>query len=163
MREPDFVGVGAWRAWACNLPPMGQRGMPDRDATIASWLLFCPGAHAAWSYWYVSLCHLRPIEGARPAHIAKEGNGWEMLCYAQHPDHEPDPDDVKTVHYMTPVDWVVQFGEVRDDLEAVIVALSVVTLIMRSSVSPDQDFRRLWAEAIPKIAHRVAIGKGLEI
>lgn len=158
-RAPDFPGVGAWRAWRVTLPPIGQRERADHDATVGMWLLFCPGAHLAWSYWWLTLIHLRPIEGVPPAKITTPGAGWEVICCAQDPNDAPSPDDPKSLRMLQPIDWIVQFGDVADDARATEVAELVVKAIMRGEVSPDQDFRRFWKESIPATARCVATGK----
>lgn len=162
-RPPDFFGAGVgeerWRAWRVGIPPLGQRGDPAFDAELGMWLLFCPGAHLAWSYWWINLIHLRPIEGTPPPQILAPGNGWEMLCGAQQPDIEPDPDRrEETVRFLQPFDWQVQFGAVKSDHEAERVAAACVREIMRGQVSPDQDFRSFWGRTIPATAAHYAAG-----
>lgn len=161
MRPPDFSGAGAWKAWRVRLAPKGKREKRDHDAGLGSWLLFCPGAHLCWSYWWITLIHLRPIEGVRPAVVTMPGAGWEMACWAQDPDAAPDPDDVRTSKPLSPIDWVVQFGSVQSDEKAVAVAEAVVRAIMRGDVSPDSDFRSFWNKAIPDTAACIATGKHL--
>lgn len=160
MRAPDFEGAGNWSAWCVKLPPVGERYKPDADATVATWLLHCPGAHAFWSYWWIYLIHLRPIEGERkPAVIVVPGAGWEMTSFAQDPAVPPDPDDAEqTMAFLSPVDWQVQFGEVKTDREAERVALAVVNAIMSGKVSPDSDFRQFWKDTIPSTAAHYAAG-----
>lgn len=156
MREPDFKGVGAWKAWRSKLPPEGTRPSPDQDATLAVWLVHCPGAHLGWSYWWITLVHLRPIAGVRPADIHTPGASYEVACVAQNPDVAPDPDrvfgDDSTCHWLTPVDWVVQFGSVQTDKRAIQVIESAVEAIMTGRVSPDRDYRSFWKGAIRQTA-----------
>jgi hypothetical protein len=157
MREPDYRGVGHWCAWDVPLVP-AERRKPD-DTTIAHFLLHCPGAHAFWSYWWIALIHLRPIEGVKPAHITTPGAGWEMFCFAQQPEVSPDPDrSEETFRYLIPIDWVVQFGDVRTDHDAKRIALTVVRAIMTGKVSPDQDFRSFWEATIRDTAKHFAAG-----
>lgn len=156
MRAPDVTGAGKWRAWRCPRP---ETGVPDHQAHIGGWLLHCPGAHAFWSYWWIALIHLRPIPGVKAAHIKTPGAGWEMICFAQDPGTEPDPDRaVETFKPLSPIDWVVQFGDVKDDHEATRVAGAVVDAIMRGDVSPDSDFRSFWERTIPATAKHFAEG-----
>jgi hypothetical protein len=153
VRSPDFTGKADWRAWHCAV----QRTRPDHAASLGNWLLFCPGAHAFWSYWWVALIHLRPIEGVKPAIITTPGAGWEMACLAQDPQRDPDPDKpVDTFAPLTPIDWVVQFGYARNDREAERVA--VVLACMTGEVSPDTDFASYWAKAIPDTAKHYSEG-----
>lgn len=147
-RDPDYVGVAGWRAWR------SKREAGEPSTSVAAWLLYCPGAHPFWSYWWIMLVHLRPVEGAPPAVIATPGAQWEVICAAQNPEHpEPNADDAKgTLRYLTPFDWVVQFGDVKDDTKAIEVVEAAVHAIMSGQTSPDSDFRRYWKNAIPATA-----------
>jgi len=149
------MGAGLWRAWTCKI----ERTRPDHAASIGNWLLYCPGAHAFWSYWWVGLIHLRPIEGVKPAVVATPGAGWELVCIAQDPGTEPDPDKPgETFRPLSPIDWIVQFGDVKTDREAERVGLAVVRAIMSGEVSPDSDYRAFWATSIPATAKHYAEG-----
>ncbi len=159
MREADMLGVGSgtgqWKAWVAKM----ERVRPAHQAALAEWLLFCPGAHAAWSYWWIGLIHLRPLEGVPPAHIRTSGAGWEMICMAQDPTVEPDPDRVhETLRMLTPIDWEVQFGDVKDDRQAEQVGVAVIRAIMSGTISPDSDFREHWERLIPGTAKHIAEG-----
>jgi hypothetical protein len=162
VRPPDVLGAGdgeaRWCAWRSRLPPPGARKRPDHDAALAQVLVHCPGAHACWSYWWLTLLHLRPIEGVRPAVVLSPGAGWEIVSAAQDPDHPPDPDDDATARWLRPIDWAVQFGEVTSDHEALRVFDAVVTGIMSGRVSPDSDFRAFWSRSIPATAKHHAEG-----
>ena len=159
MREPDLTGPSGWKAWKCRLPPVGKRGKPDYDAHVAAWVLHCPGAHAFWSWWAINLVHLRPIEGqGKPAHKNSPDMGWEIMCFAQDPAHQIDPDDPETARPLTPIDWIVQFGDVKADADAERVLYAAIKAIMTGGVSPDTDFARYWAAAIPATAKCQAEG-----
>lgn len=152
MRSPDFQGVlGSWRAWRAALKPVGQRGRPDWDATLAHYLVRAPGAHAFWSEWWICLMHLRPIEGVRPAILQFPGAEHEILCVAQDPAVKGDPDDQETVRLLSPIDWAVQFKGCTDRV-AIDVAETVIKAIMTGNASPDSDFRRFWERTIPATA-----------
>lgn len=159
MREPDFTGAGQWKAWKCKLAPVGQRGRPDFDAEVAIWLVFAPGAHACWSYWWISMIHLRPIPGVQAATINTPGAGYEVICMAQDPKHVPDPDEpAGTNRMLTPIDWVVQFGHAKSDEKAIEVGEANIRSIMTGQVSPDSDFRSWWKKTIPATAECYAKG-----
>ncbi len=153
-RDPDYVGAGMWRAWRAEVPK------DDRPhAGVASWLLHCPGAHPFWSNWWILLVHLRPVEGVPAPKITTPGAGWELLCFAQQPDVEPNADDqTGTFRYLTPQDWVVQFGDVKDDATAIEVGEAVVRAIMSGTLSPDSDYRTFWKTTIPETAKCFATG-----
>lgn len=167
MRQPDFLGVEVtvrkanaepvrerWKAW--RVPVTEER----KATEVATWLLYCPGAHAAWSYWWITLVHLRPIPGAPPAIVTVPGAGWEAISFAQDPGTPPDPDRPKdTFRHLTPIDWVAQFGHVKDDAQAIAVIEAGVALIMRGEVSPDSDFRSFWKRSLEATAACIASGK----
>jgi hypothetical protein len=155
MREPDLRGVGDWAAWLVHRPIATE---PRKQGTVAEWLVFCPGAHAFWSYWWLSMIHLRPIDGAPDAVVTTPGAGWEIVSIAQSPDMQPDPDLDDTRWWLIPVEWEVQFGSVRTDAEAEQVAMAVVRAIMRGEVSPDSDFESFWKQVIPGTAMCISEG-----
>lgn len=167
MRDPDLKGaavpsvppiVGQWKAWRLALPPVGQRGRPDADATIAGWLVYCPGAHAAWSWWWLTLMHLRPIEGVKPAVLEYPEATFEIGSIAQQPNVQPDPErGLETFAPLIPIDWMAQFHGVSD-ADAVRVLAAVVRAIMSGDVSPDYDFRSFWKRTIPATARCFAEG-----
>lgn len=157
-RPPDKRGAGEWCAWRAVL----MRVRPAQSAGVSSWLLYCPGAHVCWSYWWISLCHLRPIEGVEAVQLHAPDMRYEVICYAQDPEHGPDPDrPAETSHMLSPIDWGVQFGSVDTDEKAARVIELVVDAIMTGHYSPDSDFRSLWQASIPATAKHVAEGKHL--
>jgi hypothetical protein len=144
MRGPDIQGAGRWAAWQVALPPIGQRETRRQDATLAMWLVHCPGAHVFWSYWWIGLVHLRPIEGEDPAALQFNGATHELMCLAQDPATSPDPDDARSIRVLHPLDWAVQFEATDAIGERVLDA--VVRAIMSGDVSPDTDFRSFWSD-----------------
>jgi hypothetical protein len=122
------------------------------------WLLDCPGAHAFWSYWWIGLFHLRELHGVAAA-LSASSVGWEIMSVAQNPDTAADADDPTTCRYLSPVDWAVQFGDVKNDADAERVLLAVIKAIVTGSVSPDSDFRSFWLQDIPDTAKCIAEGR----
>jgi hypothetical protein len=156
-RVPEFHGAGDWCAWTVKLPDAERR--VKSDSTVAAWLLYCPGAHLWWSYWWISVIHLRPIEGVPPAKKRFPEAEYEIICLSQDPDHAPDPDNpIGTIRRLDPVDWIVQFGDVKNDQQAVQVVIAAVKLIMTGRVSPDSDFTHIWEHTIPATAKHIGEG-----
>jgi hypothetical protein len=153
MRDPDFIGVGDWRAWNCRV-----QNTEPQHTQLAGWLLHCRGAHPMWSYWWLSLIHLRDIPGAPPAKLAIPGASHELISFAQDPGQAPDPDDVKTFRHLTPIDWAIQF-KVGSDRDAVRLGVGVVNLTMSGAASPDTDYRTFWAQAIRETAEHFVAGR----
>lgn len=175
MRDPDYVGARhtiqrgwpralvsttemvQWKAWRWRLQPTGKRERPDHDATLAMWLLDCPGAHAVWSRWVVSLIHLRPIAGVRPAMKRFPEAMFEMSSAALHPNEPFELDSAGPLPFLHPFDWVVQFHGVTDE-QAIRVGELVVESCMSGRISPDSDFASHWETAIPATADHFARG-----
>ncbi len=144
---PDEIG-NRGRAWRARLPDPGQRSKTDTDGTVAAWLVHAPAAHPFWSWYLVSVIHLRPIAGVKPAVITKPGATHELMILALNPEHALPPLDLQSgVRYLTPIDVVEQFEAANDAVANQILELSV-RAIVTGYLSPDQDWRRDWRESI---------------
>lgn len=157
---PDMVGAGGWRAWRIDRAAAlrAPHATKDHQASIAAWLVHCPGAHAAWSWWTMSVVHLRPIEGARPAEKQYPEAEYEFSIITLDPSHAPsDPRDWTAMRFLTPLDAVVQFHGVTD-AQAEGVLEAAVRAVMSGHVSPDQDFRGFWERSIPATARHFQEG-----
>lgn len=155
-REPDYTtkfGDGTiWSIWRCNDQ---KKQTPDHAACLAGWILYCPGAHLMWSYWYVGLVHLRELPGVQSAHKQYAEAEYETMVFAINPDAgDVDPDDGPFPH-LEPFDHVVQFHGVND-AQAVHVIERMLSLVMSGEISPDQDYRQIWRATLPAIARKVA-------
>lgn len=173
------------RMWKLNLPPAGQRARPDLDATLAAWLLDCPGAHPHWQWYYVGVIHLRPIPGVRPADIRREGATHEVFVAALLPHDaaqtdaqresvrvlcneagEYMPEAVETVAcrddvampLLSPVDVVQQVRASSDQL-AEHVTFMCVRACCLGQLSPDQDYRWLWNRMLDETIQHYEEGK----
>lgn len=134
-READLVGR-AGRAWLSKDP-----GIAEHATTIAAWILCAPGAHPAWSFYQVTLVHLRPVEGLPPPVLKRPGVEHEIAIMALHPDTRPLPDDTATWVFLTPPNAAGQFGGL-DDADAERVLKALVAAFVSGKVSPDSDYRR---------------------
>ena len=131
-----------WRAWKTNFERTGAT-----RATLSQYLVHCPHLHAFWSYWWISLIHLRDMEGVGPAVRDFENAEHEISVYAQDPQLEPDPDVMDTARFLLPVDVNEQIQGLSDG-EAVDVLKMLVERVIEGRLAPDSDFRRLWRPAI---------------
>jgi hypothetical protein len=157
--EPTVAGP-AGRAWRTRLKPIGERGKPDTDGTVCCWLINAPGAHPFWSYWALSLIHLRPIEGTKQAHKAFETATHELMIMALDPSKPLPPLDVSAdwpLHWLTPLDVCQQF-EVPSDEAADEIATLCVRSIVDGRISPDQDYRSYWRVSIEATAEHYRTG-----
>lgn len=147
---PDFTGKYG-KAWRVHMPPVGQRGRPDVDASIDMFIVQRRGAHVLWDHWGVTMIHLRPIEGCRPPHITVPGATHELMIVALNPEkplpplNSAAPDFAPA--YLTPIDIAQQFICPDDAFAQHLLELSVDAIIA-GYISPDEDARRDWQASI---------------
>jgi len=75
---------------------------PDWTGMVASWFLTCPGQSPAWNDYLLSIIHLRPIEGVKPAVITVPHATHEVLLFALNPGAYPTVTDPSTWARLTP-------------------------------------------------------------
>lgn len=83
---PPAISGKAGRAWPMDLPAVRLSvGMaPERDPTLAGWLVETPVKGELWHSYLIYVVHLRPLEGYAPrAHIKDASH--EMALYALEP------------------------------------------------------------------------------
>jgi hypothetical protein len=81
---------------------------PDVSATLATWFLDCPGQSPAWRHYVLSVIHLRPIEGVKPAHIRLASATHEVIVCALDPKENPVPDNLKSWNFLRPINVTEQ-------------------------------------------------------
>lgn len=147
---PDLSGPFG-KAWRVTMPPLGQRRKPDFDATVDMFLVQRRAAHPVWDHWLVSLVHLRPMAGVRPAHVTVAGATHELMIVALNPEFQLPPLDCRSPlwapKYLTPIDVTEQFPCPDDAFAQHFLELSV-TAIVNGYISPDEAARALWKESI---------------
>jgi len=157
MRAPDFEGLHG-RAWRIAIRPE-DRQRPAQAASLAGWHLHCPQAHPFWSWYMVTLIHLREIPGTPPPTLHAPGNSHECIVMSLNPDHPlVEPGRIQhPLHYLEPFDHVLQFGGTTDAQ-----AIQVIELYLRACVnghlSPDSDWRRAWRDLLPGTIEHVVTG-----
>lgn len=140
MRAPDLKG--RWAAWKVSYPDDGTH------TALAQWLLLCPHAHPMWSYYVMTLVHLREAPGINTPNLQYPEAEHELIVWALHPDATPDPDDHTTLlQRMDPLDQVHQFHGVGDD-NAIEMVARLAGHIAGGVLSPDQDHRSKWRALI---------------
>lgn len=156
MRAADHEGPRGWKAWRVPLPAAEM----ERIGALGTWLLYVPGVHAFWSYWSVSLAHLRELPNMPSPVLSFPGATHELLVHALDPNHAPNPDDAMTFKFLTPTDVVEQWSG-TDDAQA----LELVDLLAKACahgwLCPDSDFRYMWGPTIAStLQHMLTGGHG---
>jgi hypothetical protein len=158
---PTFEGVFG-QSWRVTLPPVGERGKPDFDGTVGGFLVRAPNAHPLWDHYMLSVIHLRPIAGVRPADIRLPGATHEFIIGSLNPE-QPLPQtleahsDAFRLSLLRPIDVVEQFIAATDAVADEILELSV-RAIVDGHISPDQDYRSAWKQSIAATAAHFADG-----
>src|SRR6476661_7856958 len=146
--EPTLKGPGG-RAW-CLLSEMTRAN----SAALATWFVNCPGAHPLWSWWMVSVVHLRELPGEPPVQKQYPEAAYEFTIIAlQSPQGtRAAAESLPSIPIVTlrPIDVVFQFHGVGDQ-DAARVATVAVETIMRGALSPDQDYRRGWEAMLAQV------------
>lgn len=164
MREPTMTGPHA-RAWKMEKPEAMER--MDWAATVSSWVINAPSAHPMWSWWQLSVVHLRDIEGVPKAHKQYPEAQFEFLIMAFNPEKGvPDIDLMDAGKewgkpagtFLSPVDVVHQFHGVTDDQAAEIARVSAWA-VTTGLLSPDQDYRSRWEFHLKETVGHWASGK----
>jgi hypothetical protein len=109
---------------------------PDVAGTVAAYFFDCPGQSPAWRHYHMSVIHLRPIPGVKPATVERAGATHEVMLFALDPAKRPAPDDMSTWSYLRPTNFVGQL-RLEDDDEARTVARLLARAIAEGA---------LWAE-----------------
>ena len=144
MRAPDIHGPVGY-IWEVPMELPGGRGKPDWDASLACWLLRSPHFHPAWTWWSMSLIHLRPLPNVKPPVIRMQGATHEFLVMSCDPSGgEPDVDDIsKAPKLLTPPDVEQQFIA-ESDAQALEGIRKLLGEVVKGRLSPDSDYRAMW-------------------
>lgn len=167
MREPDFAGLA--RVWRIRHTTEAEAAHGESwgygSSSLSDYIVNGP-YHPFWSWWYVGLVHLRPLDGAPPANKQYPEAEYELMCMSLDPDPKdgrpktPDLDKIEAGDvlgglpgFLSPPDWIVQFHGVADD-QAREVAEHAARAIAHGQ-SCDSDFRSWWNAAIPNTVKHV--------
>lgn len=112
---------------------------PDTQGTIVSWFLNCPGQSPAWRHFLLSVVHLRPIEGVRPATITVPGATHEVMLWALNPEATPDALNAASWAILRPVNMVIQV-ELPSDHHARELALLLARAIVHGYLPAEPPF-----------------------
>lgn len=146
MRTPDLVGTTNAQAWHMTEVVKRNAGPVVSHATLTSYLLHVPWAHPAWSYYLLSLIHLRDLPGIPPATKKYPDAAYELIIISLDPQFTPDP-DIGKFHFLEPFDVVEQFHGVTD-AQVIEMGEVFVQAILAGTISPDQDYRSHWTHMV---------------
>lgn len=129
-----------------RLPAHSRRAWQRADLqspVLSQWLLNCPYVHPAWSYWLISLIHLRPTPGLPNASRLKPDSEYEIVALAIDPAELPDPES-KSITLLRGSPCIQrQFGRVTDP-DAIEITESCILACVGNHLSPDQVWQRRW-------------------
>lgn len=146
MNAPDkekSIRGNVRRAW--RVPPP-----PNAPALLSQWLMFCPEVHPVWSYWLLSLIHLRDIPGTPKPIKTDPRNEYELSVYALDPECRPDARNQESLRPLLPPDQVDQFYTLGDEQGALDIAAAMVDAVVCGEISPDSDFRDSWKRTLAR-------------
>ena len=160
MRGPPTFEGPAGRAWEVTRPTQSPEAW---TGNIIQFQVNRPGAHPFWSWWVLSVVHLRDIPNVRPAHKNYPEAEYELLIVALDPEKpmpEPTPDQETpgvTYAFLTPVDVAYQFHGLTDDQAAELGRMAARTIV-NGHLSPDQDYRQAWRATLAGTVEHLALG-----
>jgi hypothetical protein len=156
MREPDREG-SCGKAWLIRRPSAKELATsPNWAATVASWLLYVPGAHPMWHSYALAVVHLREVPGAPPPHKTYPDAEYELMIYALNPKVQHDPDDFKPA-FLQPANLVEQFHGLTDS-KAAKLAEQLAAAFVNGDASPDTDFRTHTRQVLRDTIEHLALG-----
>lgn len=154
LRAPDSVGQSG-KAWRCTLKPEHEK-----IGNLVTWLIYVPHVHAFWSFWMLSVAHLRELPGMPPPNLAAPGMQYELSAMAIDPRSIPHPDTPELFRVMTPQDVCEQFAGC-DDAQAIRLAELCARACTDGMLCPDSDFRSQWAPTVVRtLEHMIAGSHG---
>jgi hypothetical protein len=160
MRPPDLHDKAS--AWIIPIDRSRKDWTPDWDGTLCLYLLQCKWAHPFWSWYHITGIHLRDIPGVKPAHRQFPEAGHEIVIMSLNPKTEHDPDKLSTgeqsLEYLLPLDLEHQVAGLSDEQFKGLVQ-DVVVAVVEGRMSPDQDYRQWWKQAIDQTAEHIREGR----
>lgn len=141
---PTLTGPGG-RAWRVNLDLIRAKVKQVDDAGVALWIVEAPWAHPFWHSYFVSVVHLRPIEGGRPPNLADPRATHELMIFAMDPAKPRHPQMIGDMawQWLHPANFGAQLLEMRDE-DAATRLEGAVSLIVEGELNPDTDAMPQW-------------------
>ncbi len=153
-RTPDLTGP-AGRAWRWQFTD-NDRARPEFGTSVAQFLIHQPGSHPWWTWYVLSLVHLRDTPGIPHAVKHFPAAAYEVMVIAMNPEQPvPEPAGVPGVDgrpglpFLTPIDQCHQIGALPGGDEKARELLDVVAMaVVNGHLICDQDHRTQWAGAL---------------
>lgn len=141
----------AGKAWQCEYELPALMDAADKAAaevTLRQFIMYVPGAHLFWSWYYMAGVSLRNVPGAEEAHLQFEGATHELMVLSLDPERPaPRPNgpfgEQGDLAPLSPPDHVIQTMFVNDEQFSEIVDL-FAQAVVGGVLSPDSDWRERW-------------------
>lgn len=147
--EPPTTEGATGAAWEVPNPTAEVLAIrPDWTGCLGTWVVHPAVTPMPWHHYVVSVIHLRPIPGVRPAHIRRPGATHEMIIVALDPSAAPmpltpmtDPDAYAGSH-LSPPNLTHQLVGATDE-QARWLLRTLVDAIVGKGINPEMHPRAL--------------------
>jgi hypothetical protein len=134
---------------------------PDEAATVSQWFIYAPGQSPAWSHYLLSICHLRDMDGVKPAEVVVEGATHELTLFALDSDQKPKFNDRNSLSALTPANAACQFI-VDSDEQASELAFCMARAICLGDIPAEPMFQQAgqdqWQGVVSTTAEHIRTG-----
>lgn len=135
--------------WAIDYPRILRNRGEDPSgikAAVAGWLVEAPWAHPLWHSYYVTLIHLRPVDGLGDPIIHLPAATHELTVFALDPVAPRDNlVERGAAALLSPVNFAAQLI-CDSDAAAMADAAAAIQRICDGTLSPDTDFLSQWID-----------------
>ena len=164
-RAADFTGIAkVWKiAHSKELAAAHVSSFGYADSGICTYLVNGP-YHPFWSWWYVAIVSLAPVDGAPPAKRQYPEAEYELMIMSIDPSEcAPDVAAIERGDlehrgfegFLSPPDLVYQFHGITSEQAEQLG--DRVALLIANGQSCDVDFRGLWEGALTEtVAHIIS-------
>lgn len=98
-------------------------------ASVASWLLRCPGQSPAWEHYALDVVHLREVPGAPAPVVSVPGATHEVILAALDPELQPEPTNPVKWSRLHPLNAVEQVQLPDDDAAVGLLAMCAQAVV----------------------------------
>jgi len=116
--------------------PINRDNAPYPETSIAFWLLHIPGISPAWDHYALSVVGLQDRLGIPKAVKKYPEAEYEIMFCAVDSSKNPRADDVNSIHFLQPLNYIDQFHGVSSE-KAAQVARVIVKAFVEGSLFPE--------------------------